>query len=73
MIIRITQVTTIPPLTLQPGDEIHVKTITPALRTLVESERIDRAHVAEIVNEDEYAVADGGEAAIVRGRRSRVQ
>lgn len=69
MIVRITEVATIRQLTLHPGDEIHVKTVPPELRQLVEAERIDGVHVAEIIGDDEYAVSDASEAAVTRGRR----
>ena len=72
-IVRIIEVATLRQITLQPGDEIHTKNLTPELHALCNAERIDGKHVAIIVDDDEYAVADGGEAAIVRGRRSRIQ
>lgn len=60
MIVRITEVTTIRLLTLQPGDEIHVQTMPPTLQTLVDSARIDGVKVARIVgDEDEYAITRG--------------
>jgi hypothetical protein len=70
-IVRIIEVATLRQLTLQPGDEIHTKNLTPELRALCEAQRIDGKHVAAIVDDDEYAVIDSGETAVSRGRRNR--
>jgi hypothetical protein len=59
---------------LQPGDELTVSAITPELRTLLDSARLDGRRFAHIVEDesDEYAVvASSGETTTTGRRRAR--
>ena len=49
MRIKIIAPCTTPPLNLQPGDVIEVKTLTPELQRLLDSRRMDDSAVAELV------------------------
>lgn len=49
MRIRITAPCTTPKLTLEKGDVLEVKTITPSLQKLLDGRRIDGTPVAEVV------------------------
>lgn len=69
--VRISQPSTVR-LVLQPGDEIHQRAWSPELRAFVESSRLDGLHVAEVVEDEEYALAEAApEQAVMRrgGRR----
>ncbi len=71
MRIRFTQAATAR-LAFRAGDELVVSRLTPELQTLLSSQRLDGAHVAVCVDEDETAVAatERDEFAVPRQRRS---